>query len=105
MVARALILTRKYDAAAGWYVGAAEGSDLHAFQILIDLAAPDAARDGAAQAAYAWFATNAAPQRNPDAQSALALGLSDVLRRLKRGCNIRSSRIGTPIQVGRLAAS
>ena len=81
MVARALILTRKYDAAAGWYVGAAEGSDLHAFQILIDLAAPDAARDGAAQAAYAWFATNAAPQRNPDAQSALALGLSDVLRR------------------------
>jgi hypothetical protein len=79
VIGRALVLAHKYDAASVWYIGAADGEDLHAFQILIDLASPNAARDAAAQSAYSWFATNAAPQKNPDAQAALALGLSDVL--------------------------
>jgi hypothetical protein len=79
LIPRALVLIGKLDAASAWYAGAAEGEDLEAFHILIDLAAPGAARDAAARAAYAWFAVNAAPQKNPDAQAALALGLADVL--------------------------
>jgi hypothetical protein len=79
LIPRALVLIGKLDAASSWYSGAAEGQDLEAFRILVDLAAPNAPRDAAAQAAYAWFATNAAPQKNPDAQAALALGLADVL--------------------------
>ena len=81
LIAHALVVIGKTDAAAAWFAGAAEGEDLHAFQILIDFVAPSATRDAAAQAAYAWFAANAAPQKNPDAQAALALGLADVLGR------------------------
>lgn len=80
-ISRALILRGKPDAAAAWYNGAADDADLHTFQVLIDLAAPTAARDAAAQNAYAWFAKNAAPQQNPSPAAALALGLSDVFRR------------------------
>ncbi len=47
----------------------------------MDFASPSATHDAAAQAAYAWFAASAAPQKNPDAQAALALGLADVLGR------------------------
>ncbi|HJW40979.1 MAG TPA: hypothetical protein VJ476_07095, partial [Rhizomicrobium sp.] len=79
LIPRALVLVGKVDAASAWYAGAAEGEDLEAFRILVDLAAPNASRDAAAQTAYAWFAVNAAPQKNPDAQAALALGLADVL--------------------------
>jgi hypothetical protein len=79
LIARALVLNGKFDAAAAWYAGAADDEDLYAFQVLLDFAAPNAARDAAAQSAYAWFAANAAPQTNPDAQAALALGLADVL--------------------------
>ncbi|HEX4302298.1 MAG TPA: hypothetical protein VHZ78_05865 [Rhizomicrobium sp.] len=81
LVSRALLLRGKTDAAAAWYAGAPDDTDLHAFQVLIDLAAPNGARDAAAQSAYAWFAHNAAPQQNPSPSAALALGLSDVLRR------------------------
>lgn len=81
LVPHALVLNGKFDAAAAWFAGAADGEDLHAFQILIDFAAPSATHDAAAQAAYAWFAANAAPQKSPDAQAALALGLADVLGR------------------------
>ena len=81
VVPHALVLIGKTDAAATWFAGAADSEDLHAFQILIDFAAPSAAHDSTAQAAYAWFAANAAPQKNPDAQAALALGLADVLGR------------------------
>ena len=79
-VARALILRGKADAAAAWYGPGADEADLHAFQVLIDLAAPTPARDAAAQGAYSWFATHAAPQQNPSPAAALALGLSHVLR-------------------------
>lgn len=78
-VARALVLAGKTDAASAWYAGAADDADTNAFRILADIAAPTAQRDAAAQAAYAWFATNAAPQQAPDARAALALGLADVL--------------------------
>jgi hypothetical protein len=78
-VARALILRGKADAAAAWYGPGADEADLHVFQILIDLAAPTPARDAAAQGAYVWFATHAAPQQNPSPAAALALGLSHVL--------------------------
>ena len=82
LLARALILAGKPDAAAALYPsGAAEDTDLAAFRVLIDLAAPNPARDAAAQAAYGWFAKNAAPQQKPSAAAALSLGLSDVLRR------------------------
>ncbi|MEI9888358.1 MAG: hypothetical protein WDN08_18025 [Rhizomicrobium sp.] len=82
LLARALILAGKYDAAAALYPpGTPEDTDLAAFRVLIDLAAPSPARDAAAQAAYAWFAKNAAPQKQPSPAAALALGLSDVLRR------------------------
>lgn len=79
LIQRALVLIGKVDAASAWYAGAAEGEDLEAFRVLADIAAPSAPRDAAAQAAYGWFAVNAAPQKNPDAQAALALGLADVL--------------------------
>jgi len=81
VVPHALVLNGKFDAASAWFAGAADGDDLHAFQILIDFAAPSATHDAAAQAAYAWFAAHAQPQKNPDAQAALALGLADVLGR------------------------
>ena len=81
LVPHALVLNGKFDAASAWFAGAADGEDVHAFQILIDFAAPGATHDAAAQAAYAWFAANAAPQKSPDAQAALALGLADVLGR------------------------
>ena len=79
LVARALVLLGKDDVASAWYAGAADGEDLQAFRILVDLAAPNGPRDAAAQSAIAWLAANAAPQKNPDAQAALALGLADVL--------------------------
>jgi hypothetical protein len=79
IIARALVLNGKIDAAQGWYIGAADGSDWRTFQVLVSIAAPGPAHDAAAHDAYGWFATNAAPQKNPDAASALALGLSDVL--------------------------
>jgi hypothetical protein len=79
LISRALLLNGKVDAAAAWYGAGADETDLHAFQVLVDLAAPNPARDAAAQAALAWFAKHAAPQQNPVAVSALALGLADVL--------------------------
>ena len=82
LLARALILAGKPDAAAALYSpGTPEDTDLAAFRVLIDLAAPNQARDAAAQAAYVWFAKNAAPQQKPSAAAALSLGLSEVLRR------------------------
>ncbi len=81
LIARALVLNGKLDAASAWYAGAAEGEDAEAFKILVDLAAPSPTRDSAAQSAYAWFAANAQPQKNPDATAALALRLNDVLGR------------------------
>ncbi len=82
LLARALILAGKIDAAAALYPpGTPEDADLSTFRVLIDLAAPNAARDAAAQAAYAWFARNAVPQKQPSPAAALALGLSEVLRR------------------------
>ncbi len=79
LIARALVLDGKYDAAEAWYAHGADEADLHAFQILIDIAAPNAARDAAAQAALSWYAHSAAPQQNPAPVAALALGFSDVL--------------------------
>ncbi|HEY0300407.1 MAG TPA: hypothetical protein VGC36_03700, partial [Rhizomicrobium sp.] len=74
LLARALVLAGKYDAAAALYPpGTPEDTDLAAFRVLIDLAAPTPARDAAAQAAYAWFAKNAAPQKQPSPAAALAL--------------------------------
>jgi hypothetical protein len=81
LISRALILRGKADAASAWYASGADEADLHAFQVLIDLAAPNGARDAAAQSAYAWYAKNAAPQQKPSPAAALALGLSDVFRR------------------------
>jgi hypothetical protein len=81
LIARALILEGKGDAASAWYGAGAEDTDLHAFQILIDLAAPSPAREAVAQIAYAWFAKSAAPQQDPAAVAALALGFADVLGR------------------------
>ncbi|HXC55805.1 MAG TPA: hypothetical protein VNU97_10955 [Rhizomicrobium sp.] len=78
-LARALLLNGNADAASAWYGGAPDGTELRVFQVLVDLASPNAARDAAAQAALAWFAANAAPQQNPAPLAALALGLSDVL--------------------------
>jgi hypothetical protein len=81
LIARTLILRGKADAAAAWYSGAESDMDHAAFAVLLDLAAPTAARDGGAQSAYAWLARNAAPQQQAVPAAALALGLSDVLRR------------------------
>jgi hypothetical protein len=79
LIARALILNGKADAAAAWYANAEADMDHAAFAILLDLAAPTPARDGGAQAAYVWLAKNAAPQQNPAPVAALALGFADVL--------------------------
>lgn len=81
VVARALILRGKADAAAAWYANADADMDHAAFAILLDLAAPTAARDGGALAAYVWLGKNAAPQKSPVPVAALALGLADVLRK------------------------
>jgi hypothetical protein len=81
LIARTLILRGKADAAAAWYASAESDMDHAAFAVLLDLAAPTAARDGGAQSAYAWLARNAAPQQQAVPAAALALGLSDVLRR------------------------
>jgi hypothetical protein len=82
LIARALVLADKVDAAQAWYIGAADGSDRSVFQVLTAIAAPGGAHDTAAHDAFGWFAVNAAPQKSPDAASALALGLSDVLGKL-----------------------
>jgi hypothetical protein len=79
LISRALILNGKADAAAGWYANAEADMDHAAFAILLDIVAPTPARDGGAQAAYAWLAKNAAPQQNPAPIAALALGFADVL--------------------------
>ena len=79
LISRALILNGKADAAAAWYANAEADMDHAAFAILLDIAAPNQARDGGAQAAYAWLAKNAAPQQNPAPIAALALGFADVL--------------------------
>ncbi len=81
LIARALVLAGRYDLAAAWYAKAADDGDMHTFQILLEIAAPNAARDAAAQIALSWFAANAAPQQDPAPVAALALGLSDVLGR------------------------
>lgn len=81
LISRALILRGRADAAAAWYANADADMDHAVFAVLLDLAAPTTPRDGGAQAAYAWLAKNAAPQQNPVPAAALALGLSDVLRR------------------------
>jgi hypothetical protein len=81
LVARALLLQGRVDAAAAWYGTGSDDADSHAFQIMIDLESPSPARDLAAQAAYSWFAKSAAPQQNPAPIAALALGFSDVLGR------------------------
>ena len=81
LISRALILRGKVDAAAIWYANADADMDHAVFAVLLDLAAPTPARDGGAQSAYVWLAKNAAPQQNPSPSAALALGLSDVLRR------------------------
>jgi hypothetical protein len=81
LIARALVLQGRAETAAAWYGAGGDDADSHAFQILLDLAAPNPARDGVAQAAYAWFAKSAAPQQNPAPIAALALGFSDVLGR------------------------
>jgi len=79
LISRALILDGKADAAAAWYATAGPDMDHAAFAILLDIAAPNPARDGGAQAAYDWLAKNAAPQQNPAPVAALALGFADVL--------------------------
>ncbi|MBL6936392.1 MAG: hypothetical protein ISS15_12940 [Alphaproteobacteria bacterium] len=79
LISRALILNGKADTAAAWYANAEADMDHAAFAILLDIAAPNPARDGGAQAAYDWLAKNAAPQQNPVPIAALALGLADVL--------------------------
>ena len=81
LIARALVLSGRTDAAQAWYAGATDDMDLHEFQILIDLAAPNGDRDATAQSALNWFAVNSAPQQAPTPVAALALGLSDVLAR------------------------
>ena len=81
LISRALILQGKADAAAAWYGAGADETDAHAFQVLLDLAAPSPERDAAALSAYAWFARSAAPQQNPAPIAALALGFADVLGR------------------------
>jgi hypothetical protein len=81
LVARALLLQGRVDAASAWYGAGADDAGSYAFQILLDLAAPNPAHDAAAQEAYGWFAKSAAPQQNPAPIAALALGLSDVLGR------------------------
>lgn len=81
LIARALVLSGRTDAAQAWYAGATDDMDLHEFQILIDLAAPNGDRDAAAQSALNWFAISSAPQQAPSPVAALALGLSDVLGR------------------------
>src|SRR5262249_29399869 len=79
LISRALILNGKADAASAWYAMAEADMDHAAFALLLDIAAPNPARDGGAQAAYAWLAKNAAPQQNPAPIGALALGFADVL--------------------------
>lgn len=79
LIARALLLNGKPDAAAAWYATAEADMDHAAFAVLLDLAAPTPAYDGGAQAAYVWLAKNAAPQQNPAPVAALALGFADVL--------------------------
>jgi len=79
LISRALILDGREDAAAAWYATAEADMDHAAFAILLDIAAPNPARDGGAQAAYDWLAKNAAPQQNPAPVAALALGFADVL--------------------------
>lgn len=81
IIARALVLSGRYDAAEAWYAGAPDDGDAHLFQILLDLAAPNASRDAAAQAALSAFAASSAPQQAPSELAALALGLSDALGR------------------------
>jgi hypothetical protein len=82
VIARALVLNGKNDAAQAWYIGAADGSEWRTFQVLVSIASPGPAHDAAAHDAYGWFAVNATPQKNPTAADALALGLSDVLGKL-----------------------
>ncbi|MEJ1969841.1 MAG: hypothetical protein WDN03_14570 [Rhizomicrobium sp.] len=81
LIARALLLNGKADEAAAWYANAPADMDHAAFAILLDLAAPNPARDGGAQSAYDWLAKNAAPQQNPAPIAALALGFPDVFGR------------------------
>jgi hypothetical protein len=81
LIARALVLAGRYDLAAAWYAKPADDADFHSFQVLLDIAAPNAVRDAAAQNALSWFAATAVPQQNPAPAAALALGLSDVLGR------------------------
>jgi hypothetical protein len=79
IIARALVLSGHADAAELWYTSAADDADVRIFRILIDLAAPNARRDAAAQAALETLATVSSPQQAPSEGVALALGLSDVL--------------------------
>ncbi|MBV9540965.1 MAG: hypothetical protein JO167_06830 [Alphaproteobacteria bacterium] len=79
LVSRALLLNGKADAAAAWYANTPADMDHAAFAILLDIAAPNPARDGGAQSAYIWLAKNALPQQNPTSTAALAIGLADVL--------------------------
>ncbi len=81
LFARTLALAGRSDAAAGWYAGAPDSIEREAFLVLIDLAAPTAARDAAAQRAISWLTINATPQKDPSPLAALALGLSDALGR------------------------
>src|SRR3569832_2336321 len=79
LIARALILNGKADAAAAWNANAGAEMDHATFAILLDIVAPPPARDGGAQAAYAWLAKYAAPQLIPAPIAALSLGFAYVL--------------------------
>jgi len=80
LIARALILSGRSDAAAAW-LGATDKTASQALQVLLDIASPASANAAATQAALTGLATGAAPPQSPSPLSALALGLSDVLGR------------------------
>jgi hypothetical protein len=79
LIARALVLGGHADAAEAWYAGSAPDAESELFQVLLNLAAPSAARSVAAQEALSTLAASVAPPQAPTRAVTLALGLSDVL--------------------------